>query len=497
MKKIAILSARKIHQNLAWLALAALLLFLLSALSHPLMVWTGPQPQQFMPPSMILKGEELPRIQQLLAGNDLHARIYKAVPSPHGPMLQITHDEKSPRQYLPLNPQHGLSPPQLQDYDRSQAIWLARYYSGEQGPIKAVHFINEFNHHYPWVNRLLPVYQVEFERSDNLTVYVHTETNALAAINNQWKTNLQSLFQMLHTWSWLDGYPLLRVLIISLLLASLLSMAAAGLVMMLFIKRKKFNSLAQQYHRAIAGWLMLPFLALCLSALYHLWQAEYGEQNSGMRLSQAINIKQLDPKQSLSTAAVTGKALNGLSIIEHQGTIFYRASLARNHDSDNHQPHQHSSKRQQNFDGNNKEQGAILIAANNSEHAISEAQIVNQKALQYLGLAANTETKLQLVKHFGNGYDFRNKRLPVWRVDINNAQADSVFIDPATGILVEHLQHSQKLERLSFSLLHKWNFLVPWVGREGRDAIIVIFLLTFAGFAYMGLRLKLPAAKAG
>lgn len=521
-KASAIVFSRKFHNTLAWLALLALFLFVVSALSHPIMVWTGPQSQHFFPPKMELNSDDIVRADELLRSANLpEISLGKVIPTEHGPMLQVTTNISEPRQYLPLDHNAGLSQKQLSSYDEAQAVWLARYYTGLDSEIKSITFIREFNEQYPWVNRLLPVYKVEFNTDDNRVAYVHTETNALGSINNDWKKGLQTIFQVFHTWSWLDSYPGLRVAIVALLLSSLLTMTLGGLLMLVMIKRKNYRRSSQKYHRKLAWVIFLPFCGLLISAFYHLIQSEYGEQPNGMRLSTPSDLSEINEPYSNegdisgpialksdttlnnineATKDWAGKAINSLTLIEHEGQLVYRAGFSAKAQS--FKPHQHHGSkkpglRNQRFDGKAVERGAVFLDANGDKvEGITDKAIVENKALNYLGLDAKTQTNLKLISHFGPDYDFRNKRLPVWQIDINNHQGDRLFIDPATGILVEHLKATHNMERLSFSLLHKWNILVPLLGREGRDIAVITFLILLVFIGVFGLRMKWKLAGA-
>ena len=99
---------------------------------------------------------------------------------------------------------------------------------------------------------------------------------------------------------------------------------------------------------------------------------------------------------------------------------------------------------------------------------------------------------MELVTRFGVDYDFRNKRLPVWRVDYGAPHNASVFVDTATGTFVDRLDNWQKPERYVFSLVHKWNFLFP-IGRTGLNAVVggfVIALILLMGVLGLQLYLK-------
>jgi hypothetical protein len=87
-----------------------------------------------------------------------------------------------------------------------------------------------------------------------------------------------------------------------------------------------------------------------------------------------------------------------------------------------------------------------------------------------------TAKDVSLITRFGNDYDFRNKRLPVWRVDFGEPLKASIFVDTATGALVDRVFDWQKPERWVFSLIHKWNFLFP-LGKINLNIIVAIIIV--------------------
>ncbi|MCG8670323.1 MAG: PepSY domain-containing protein [Pseudomonadales bacterium] len=489
--------ARQGHQSLAWLGAIALFTFVISALTHPIMVWTGPQSTRFMPPSMVVDKNQVAAVPQAIKASGIdQAIITKVVPSQGGPLLQITTSETQPRRYFSLDTLN-----ELVDYDKEQAAWLARYYTGLDTDIKSIEFITEFSETYPWVNRLIPVYKVTFASDENLSAYVYTETNALASLNNDWKRSLQSVFQALHTWSWLNEYSLLRVAILSLLLLALTALLLMGLVMMQGIKRKRFDSGARRWHRVTAWIVFLPLLGFSISGIYHLIQHEYGENLRGMRLGKPIALQNIPNNFNIDIDTISGQSLNSFSLISHDERLYFRTSLAREKSSKSadHSAHQHHSPqkiRNQRFDGVSKEKSAIYIpVSNDSTPELNDSQLANHLVLNYLALPENHSTTIERITRFGPEYDFRNKRLPVWKITADTQRDDRIFVDPRTGILVDHLVDSQRYEGLSFSILHKWNFLRAFMDREQRDIIVVVVLVITFLLGVLGVVMKLKRKK--
>lgn len=476
-------AARRIHQGLLWFALLAVIAFVVSAFCHPMMAWTGPQAEQRFPPRTTISSAMLQPFIEFLnhyQGEDI--RVAKVVPSARGPLLQVTHEPSQPRQYFTLDPRPQL----LEDYDRQQAIWLARYYSGSDAAIKSVQFVTEFSVQFPWVNRLLPVYKVVLDTDDELTLFIHTETNALAAINNNWKKNLQTIFQWFHTWSWLDGLPILRIILVGLLLAVLLTATLSGVVMLFSLKAHRKRGISTYVHRKLAWWVFVPFLGLLVSGLYHLFQSEYGDLPSGMRLNNSFSNTSQSLKYPDNIEPLIETSINSLSLISHREQLFLRASVAVDRPA---KKRQGMAQRNNRFVGQSIERQALLFSLNTGEYMTATGKrLAIEKAADHLNVSDSEILSAKRLIRFGRNYDFRNKRLPVWL--LTSKQGDVLAIDPETGIVIEHTRPAQLAERWSFSMLHKWNMLVPFLGREGRDIVVVAFLALLLLLSSLGFMMR-------
>lgn len=519
-----------IHRSLMWVSVVGLLLFVVSALMHPLMVWTGPQAVQFRPPSFALDQQQAQQqlargLEKMSALDKRDIQVAKLVPTEQGAMLQVSRNEDAPRQY------YSLSEEQASYTDEQQALWLAQYYTGETRDVDSLLFVDAFSTEYPSVNRLLPVYKVVYEGDDNLSVFVHTETNALAGINNDWKRGLQTLFQWLHTGSWLDGLPELRVLLMAALMISLLLMSVAGVLLLTLFRRRVSPRKSTALHRAFAWVVCLPLMALSFSGLYHLLQGALVEEIEPIRLlsTQAVIARegssasviaprdgQTAPRLDVSPLvdSLDGRAINSLSLLRFaMGTDsdvdsdwILRASMAqpsaRSGNGSDHTDHFHKSERNQRFDGRSSESGAQFFTLDGDViTSLTDQKVVARLARQWLALPETSESEqssdekpkdltLSLVTRFGSDYDFRNKRLPVWRVEAQNRTQDLLFIDPVSGLLVDHQRPQGQWERWSFSNLHKWNPLVPFIGREGRDGVVVFMLCLIGLTGWLGYRMR-------
>lgn len=467
----------RIHRSLLWLALTALMMFVLSALTHPLMTWTGPQPVTHFPPTLSLTAGQAGKIPEILSAQAIrYATQVKIVPGPDGAVLQLGKPDHAVLSYFDLE-----SGQPLPDHDRKQAAWLARHYSGISDEPQSIELLTDFTAEYPSVNRLLPVYRVSFNTHSTLNIFIHTETASVASINNRWKEANQFVFRQLHTLAFLDNLPWLRVIVITLLLMALFTMLASGTVLLFRLRRKPWLN-PRQWHRSMAFSVAVPLLMLLISGIYHLYQNEFGAQQTTFALHPELSLDNhvLHPDPA-ALDALAEQALNEASLISYQDRLYYRISFAAE------QRHQHHG-RAHHFEGISREQNMLLIDAVTGEGAtITDRDLAIDMARHFRPFTDQQLTEVQAIHRFSPDYDFRNKRLPVWQLVIDDSHRHWLYIDTRSGILVERISNAQRMERYVFSWLHKWNFLTPLIGRENRDIVVVAVLFLLLILACAGL----------
>ena len=461
------------HQFFAILGGLALLLWGGSGLLHPLMTALGPQPAVFLPPMqpVDLQGTR-PITQTLEAAGIAQAEAIRLVPSPAGQLWQVTVGQDQPRRYF-----HPESGAELPAHDPAQAVWLARHWLAQpHTPVKSVVLVDRFSPDYPAVNRLLPVWRVEFARADGLSAMIYTETGAVAAVNNHWKSRVQRWFQWLHTWSFLpQKAEWARAILIAALVGSLFLMAASGTGLLLSIRHRKRLKGLKGWHRAAAYALALPVLALSSSGLFHLVQNVGSEPVRVLRLSPAVSPSAGFGLESQWASLADGLGIAGVSLVEtNDGRPLYRLALQPPRQGAPYTPGEIRNAR---FDGIQPSGPALYLdAATGKAWGPGDLELALQLGERFTGVPRTAIRARQLVTRFGPAYDFRNKRLPVWRLDYGPPTNASLFVDTATGVLADTTPNRAKAELWSFSMLHKWNFLLMF----GREAQTLIVSLTVA-----------------
>lgn len=479
LKNTVLKSSYHWHQWLGWLGGFALLLFAISGIFHPVMSWTGPKAAAFFPPQIALAAEKTAAIPTILQRHNLnHAIMVKVVPAEKGALLQVTTSQTQPRRYFDLS-----TGEELLNQDQQQALWLARYYTGfTDTEVTSIRYQTEFDNAYPWVNRLLPVYRIEFANNDRRIAYIYTELSALAGMSNPWRTTLQTAFRAMHTLNWLDHLEYGRVILMLIFLGALFALVALGVALLLLIRNRKQDA-KRRWHRVLSYIICVPLLLYTISGTYHLLFYAFAEQARGLQLGENISLAPERFGNRLDALLTyQGIKLNGVSVVEGPDQqLYYRLSIPQG------RPGQ-SISRQQRFNGVPIEKPALYInALTGQESSLNDAAMATHHGSKLTGFSKDQITDLVLVTHFGPLYDFRNKRLPVWQIDYQSQQGDKIFVDPANGMLVDRLTDNARYESYSFSFLHKWNFLRPLIGPQPRDVLIIAVLglaiiSTFIGF---------------
>lgn len=449
----------------------------ISGITHPIMTWIGPKPAQYYPPKMALKVESLKSIPLILKKNNISKpTIIKIVPFEESNLLQVTEKKSNIRRYFDLTTYS-----EIQGQDKIQAIWLARYYTGISTPIRNIKLQTEFDTAYPKINRLLPVYKITFDTPNNPVTYIYTETNALAYLTNDLKINFQKIFIHLHTLKWLDEIEWLRIIIIGIGVFLILGLGISG-IGILIRKRKCVGHLfsIRRLHRFLGYFVSISLLFFAISGGYHLIYSNLKQPIFGMKQSEPLL---LDPNHFSSDFSwltpYKSKPANSVSIVRGpKKEYYYRIGFS---------PKKRTHKN--NFDGIPSEKNVIYTAiSGHLNKKLSDLEMAQHLAKSFT--SKNTEFgSITKIDRFGPFYDFRNKRLPVYRVETNSKDKRSLYIDTISCLLVDQIDRSGRWERFSFSFFHKWNFLRGPLGRNGRDIVMVIFVLSGIFLSILGFLL--------
>jgi hypothetical protein len=236
------------------------------------------------------------------------------------------------------------------------------------------------------------------------------------------------------------------------------------------------------------------------SGTYHLLQSHYAENTRGMKVGTPMDLAPvLNAPADLWQHAQGDRPANAIALVQGPDGLLLRverpaaAPVAKNGGgaADEHAHHAPVS-REQRF-GGTPSRGAIdyLNVTTGTAWQGMDRDLAVYFAQSLGGARKEDVASVDEVTRFGLGYDFRNKRLPVWQVSLNDEAGRTLFIDTGANLLVDQVSRLEYYEAVSFSLLHKWNFLRP-LGSKVMDGILVgaVLLACFAAVLGMVMLLR-------
>lgn len=474
--------ALRLHRILWWGAGLTLLIFGISGLSHTLMTWVTPQAAVFFPPSLPGSPAGMETIPKILARAGIRKAIQvKVVPFAGTGALQVKEEALKPCRYFDLE-----TAEEIPDGDLRYARWLASYYFKKpETQILQSEFQTEFDKYYPWVNRLLPIYKLRFD--SGLVAYIHTETSSLATVGSELKNFQQNLFLNLHNFAWLENFFWGRFWLMALLVTSLLGMSASGLMLLLQFKHRRKMESSRRRHRILAYVLVLPLLGFTVSGLGRLLMNNFGGTERKPQLPEA-EIFDYAKMSALPADFHIHGPFSSISLIRYQNQYYFRLAKA----GGKQEEHVHVEKK---FSGTPGEKEDRILTVRGEISGILDVELARARLKQVWPQAEILSEKK--IVSFGPYYDFRNKRLPVWQFELASPAPALVYVDPATGVIVDQLRGVDKAEALLFGTIHKWNAVVPWIGRTARDVLILLVLLGAFVLMALGVRLAVKRRRAG
>ncbi|QLI80749.1 PepSY domain-containing protein [Chitinibacter fontanus] len=459
------------HKKLAWIAGIAVIFWGLTGVLHPIMsaltpnvhplpvALSLPADLQVVPPaSLRLPAGAVQSLRLRMWGDDTPAWRIGMQAQPVGIWFDARNGQV------------------LANADAQEAERLARALVGDpQSAIRSLTPITEFSRSYPSINKILPVWRVEFVRDDGMVAFVDTEGRRLASLSDNTKRSLMPIFSLLHTWSWASE-PVKKLGMTLVLLVALLSMIG-GLAMYWLRYRRQTLKATQpalrRFHRGLGVAAGLAGLVITFSGLTHLWLQRAPFQAAAPQPLTVLPELHHMPVGVSSLIAVNVGA-KGYWLVEQSD---------KNAAVNTGGGHQHGAHH-----------AASALPTYLNEHGAVEEGIAARHAMQMLRQLAPKEAQvhsanlqsLTLITQFGGEYGFFQKRLPVYRVDLATPSAASWYLEPATGTFSTRVENSDRFEGYLFANLHKWHWL-DGLGKTSRDVILASFAALNVVLAVCGL----------
>ena len=474
-------TTRRWHRRVAWVALVAVLCFATTGLLHPLMTRLQPQPAQRTPPPMPVLDHALPAPALALA----------AVGVGELKSLRLLHDGERWRWRAEtegdvrwLDAETG--EPMPDQAERAQAVRLARWYAGEpNATVAAIERVETFDADYGYVNRLLPVWRVRFDRADALAVYVSTGDDRLATMSDARKRAFQSLFRAVHSWSWLpapwrNGW-------INALLIGVLATTALGLARAVRTRGGRRWTL-RRAHRWGGVALALAVVA---------WSTSGFVQARGNAARERADSPQrplhVDRARLTAAIAPSGMATAGASLVSLAGEPVWSWALTPPRTTTGQGlamgEHQHLGATPQAVE---PPRSRYVSAVDGRDLPDAAAQHLAELAT-YFGIVAVGAP--QRVDAFTHEYGFLFKRLPVFKLMQDDAAHTAWYLDPASERLAARIYDGDRIAGAFFAYAHKWEWLTPLAGKDWRDGLSAFVALGVVLLAIGGTLLRRRAVR--
>jgi hypothetical protein len=353
----------------------------------------------------------------------------------------------------------------IQDCCDAAAVCVLKNSIGSK--VSDAKLVTSFNDEYKSVNKILPVWDVAFERKDGIRIYVETTQDRFALAMDNQRAIFNQLFALIHTWGWLEflGKGKLVVEIILNILA--LMTVIFGLIIFFKTSSKKANGntvvKARKAHRITSVCIAFFTLAFVLSGGYHVaskfkkdTSADYFNQHWFKTASTIIDLKGIQTALKLP--------ISNISLVHMDNGNFYQVNTVSLHGNNSKPIAKDMMKKM-----------VMPVPAASYLH-LPDLAILNQGETIYAHYLANQfsgnkETdisKTEVVTKFAGEYGFVNKLLPVTKVGYGKNLNERYYVETASGKLSVKINDLDMLEGYSFAFLHKHEFLTP-LGKGVKD----------------------------
>ena len=464
-----------------WIALAVML-WALSGLGHPVLSRFNPKPQAFLPPLAPLSLSGLLSPQAALQAADLDRfqalRLWQA--DGEDPVYRV---ETQGQAYW-IDARTGSLHP---EGERAWAERLARHYAGDLGsPIAHARLLHSFNNDYHYIDRLLPVWEIGFDRPDGLRAYVDPASGRLATLTDRRKDWTGKLFRWMHSWSPIQPSPWVRGLMLGLLL-TIAAVALAGLTVYARLWRRGtltgWRPAGVRWHRRLGVPAAVVAVALSLSGALHLAVKSWQGDPTAPAATPSFATSELSaPLPTLIRTLASGGPIVALVLTRLDGRPAWIAvpeAAPAAPTGHAHGPH-----------GNAPSEPPVdryLDAVSGEVIPDGLARHATALARQHADLPPGTAMEVHPVHHFDEAYGFAFKRLPVMAVTLPERPDETWYVETRTGALAAHVTPLGRLEGWVFGMVHKWSFLDGTLGKTGRETLQSLAALALVLTAGLGV----------
>ncbi|MBS1661092.1 MAG: hypothetical protein JST68_08580 [Bacteroidetes bacterium] len=331
-----------------------------------------------------------------------------------------------------------------------------------------VSFLKQFDKEYKSINRLLPVYRVDFVRKDGIRIYVETTQDRFSFAMDSKRAFFDEVFRLFHTWGWLDVLGRARIAVE--FLVALLAFVTAVLGVYIFFTTKGGKS--RRYHRYTAIVAVLFTLFWSFSGGYHAFTKLVSPEEEPRVVLGRFGAMDIDLAR---LQAAAGRPVAGVGICRIEGEVYWRVSLLPSHAG---------GQKDLMKDGKASMPPVLYMKAGDYS-VLTDGD--RRYALSLAGLySGRPPGEATPVTAFNDEYNFTDKRLPVWRVAYTGAGHPRYYVETCSGQQAAFVNDAAYAEGYSFSVFHKHHFM-DWGGKTVRDGSTMFWAFAQVLMVSLGL----------
>lgn len=460
----------KWHRSISIVIAVPVLMWTLSGILHPVMSTFKPRIKNQSLPSLPVDMEKVRlSFTEALTKNGIKSiDNFRLITLDGKVYYQVLFDQKDIPVYI--SAENGKL---LKDGDQKYAVQLSQHFLGDKKTtIRDVAIVREFGDEYPFINRLLPVYKVSFQREDGLRVFVETFGDRMAFAVNDLRYGFSRFFSAFHSWSFLDALGSLRYVVIVVICGLALFVAISGIYIYFISNEVRVTDRSNSYiktrrlHRITSIFVSFTTLMFAFSGGYHALEKIKPDSRSTSLVKTSVPVQRLhwDSIQFFTKIKERG-LLNNLSVVNIDTSFFWQANI---------------------IDQENKVKTIYLNVSTLKELNNGDEVYAAFLANRYSSNKRDAIVSIKKINSFGGEYGFVNKRLPVMKVLYNNNGNERYYVETSSGKLSVRIEDKDLYEGLSFAFLHKFHF-TDALGKTTRDIITVIAALANLIVVVIGL----------
>ena len=354
--------------------------------------------------------------------------------------------------------------------------------------------LTSFDDEYKNINRVLPVYKVEFKKEDGIRVYVETGQDRFAFAADNRRALFSLIFVIIHTWEWLSFLGAGRIYIELLLVGLAFITSIMGLFIFFTTKSKnvKGNELvaARRKHRYTSASISLFTLMFSFSGFYQA-KTKFDKDTRDQFFDKAVFQTASTHFNIDSIAKYANKPVTNISLVTMDSNQYYQVSTKKASGSKDGDKKPKDLMKEMKVP---KPQIAYINISNFTILKDGDQKYAHYLANTFSGHSNNDVIADSVIIKFEGEYGFVNKRLPVWKVAYAKNQNERFYIETTSGKLSVRVDDHDYNAAMIFNFLHKHHFM-DFAGKEWRDFSTMFWAMAQIMVVVVGFTLYFKSRK--